>query len=52
MDEIKLGGMLHSKKLRGTLLPIKLKYTDSIVLSYKFSKTIGESLFNYSLIRS
>ena len=27
MDEINLGGMLHSKKLRNTL-PIKLKYTD------------------------
>ena len=32
MDEINLAGMLHSKKLR-SLLPIKLKYTDSIVVS-------------------
>ena len=49
MDEINLGGMLHSKKLRNTL-PIKLKYTNSIVVSYKFSKTIGQSLFNYNKV--
>ena len=49
MDEINLGGMLDSKKLRSTL-PIKLKYTDSIVVSYKFSKTIGQSLFNYNKV--
>ena len=41
--------MLHSKKLRSTL-PIKLKYTDSIVASYKFTKTIGQSLFNYNKV--
>ena len=29
---------------------IKLKYTDSIVVSYKFSKTIGQSLFNYNKV--
>ena len=41
MDEINLDGMLHSKKLRSTL-PIKPKFTDSIVVSYKFSKIIGQ----------
>ena len=52
MDEINLhgGGMLHSKKLRSTL-PIKLKYTDSIVVSYKFSKAIGQSLFYNKVLR-
>ena len=51
MDEINLGGMLHTKKLR-SLLPIKLKYTDSIVVSklVKFSKTIGQSLFKYNKV--
>ena len=49
MDEINLGGMLHSKKLRNTL-PIKLKYTNSIMVSYKFNKTIGQSLFNYNKV--
>ena len=49
MDEINLVGMLHSKKLRSTL-PVRLKYTDSIVVSYKFSKTIGQSLFNYNKV--
>ena len=47
--EINLGGMLHSKKLRSTLL-IKLKYTDSIVVSCKVGKTIGQSLFNYNKV--
>ena len=47
MDEINVVGMLLSKKLRSTLA-IKLKYTDSIVVSYKFSKTIGQFLFNYN----
>ena len=46
MNEINLGGMLHSKKLRSTL-PIKLKY---ILVSYEFSKTIGQSLFNYNKV--
>ena len=49
MDEINLGGMLHSKKLRNTL-PIKLKYTNSIVVSYKFSKTIDNPCL--TIIRS
>ena len=31
-------------------LPSNLSYNDSPVLTYKFSKTIGETIFNYNLI--
>ena len=45
MDEINLGVMLYSKKLRSTL-PVKLKYTDSIVVSYKFSNKVLREFSN------
>ena len=49
MDQINLSGVLNCKKLKSTL-PANLKFTEKPVISYQFSRTIGQSLFNYNKV--
>ena len=49
MDKLNLSGILNSKKLKCTL-PSGLKFIDKPLISYKFGKTIGQSLFNYNKV--
>ena len=49
MDKINLSGILNCKKVK-QLLPANLKFPETPMISYKFGKTIGQSLFNYNKI--
>ena len=49
MDKINLSGILNCKKVK-SMLPSNLKFPETPMISYKFGKTIGQSLFNYNKI--
>ena len=49
IEDINLPEILNQRHVKQAL-PSNLNYNDSPVLTYKFSKTIGQIIFNYNLI--
>jgi len=49
IEDINLPEILNQRDVKQAL-PSNLNYNHSPVLTYKFSKTIGQMIFNYNLI--
>ena len=50
MGQLNLSGILNYKKNLRIVLAPNLKFNETPIISYKFGKTIGQTLYNYNKV--